>query len=76
MSIARERLVEQLIVTAGFRPSLVGIGRDDDRPWATFRSGSEYVRLVGDGLSDDAAAADIVRQARENGIVSKLIHIE
>jgi hypothetical protein len=54
---------------AGVSPSGVGIGRDDDVAWAKFKVGTTYRSLVANGgQSDEEAAADIVRQAKELGI--------
>jgi len=67
----RERALERMLRTAGVAPSFVGIGRDDDVAWAKFRVGTTYTTLRAERAeSDDEAAADIVRQARELGIGS------
>lgn len=65
----RERMVERLLRAAGLRPVLVGIGRDDDVPWAKFRLGRDLRTLVARSWdSDESAVADIVLQARELAI--------
>jgi hypothetical protein len=69
--IERERTVDRLLRAAGVTPRLVGIGRDDDVVWAKFRVGTTYKTLAAaSGQSDEDAVADIVRQAREEGIDS------
>jgi hypothetical protein len=65
----RERGIEQMLKTAGVTPNLVGIGRDDEVAWAKFRVGTTYKTLMAKSAeSDEEAAADIFRQARELGI--------
>ena len=65
---ARQAAVERILNTAGLAPSLVDIGRDDDLPYAKFRVGDSYLTLTGEGDSDSAGAADIIRQADERGV--------
>jgi hypothetical protein len=65
MSVSdRIALLDGVLASAGCPAALVGIGREDDRPWAKFRvAEGGYVTYVGNGQSDAEAAADIVRQA-------------
>jgi hypothetical protein len=68
MSTERERAFEKRLKAEGYRPSLVGIDRDDDLAWAKFRVGTGYKTIVGSGESDEDAAADIIRQAKDRAI--------
>ena len=62
--IDRVRNLEKAIRDAGLTPVMVDIDRDDDRPWARFRTTTGYETLVGEGESDEEYAADIVAKAR------------
>jgi hypothetical protein len=65
----RERMIDRLLRAAGLKPVLVGIGRDDDLPWAKFQVGRDLCTLVASSdESDDSAVADIVIQAQELGV--------
>jgi len=65
----REKALDTVLRTAGLNPILVGIGRDDDLPWAKLRVGKDIRTLIASSAeSDEAAAADIVLQAHERGI--------
>ena len=66
----REETVVRLLRLAGLTPNMVGIGRDDDVVWAKFSVGSQTQMLnAPDADNDEEAVAEIVRQARELGIL-------
>ena len=62
----REKVIDGLLQAADLKPVLVGIGRDDDLPWAKFHAGRDFRTLA--ASSDESAAAEIVLQAPELGI--------
>jgi hypothetical protein len=66
----REKAIDGLLRAAGLKPALVGIGRDDDVPWAKFRIGGDLRTLVASSAAsdDESAVADIVLQAHQLGI--------
>jgi hypothetical protein len=64
----RQRIIADRLLAAGLTPIQVSVRPEDDAPRVVFKQGAAFVTIIGVGDTVEAAATDILQQARERGL--------